>query len=232
MGNILLVAVVIFLAVMAFAGYKSGFIKIILTLAATIVTITLSALLTPTISEILKEKTPLYDTLYIKMESFVSSQMQEEASSVAAEQQQSALESMALPDSIKNALIDNNTGDSYIEMGVDSFASYTAKALTMFLLNAISFIILFIIISAIFAIIMGLANVFTKLPIIKGANKMAGIAAGLLQGLLILWILAIIVTACAATTWGQSTLKMIDESIFLSFIYNNNLLTKLITAIF
>lgn len=231
MENILLIAVVLFLVAMAYAGYKKGFIKIILTLAAMIVTITLSALLTPTISGILKDKTPIYDTIYVKMESFVSGQMQEDASNVAADQQQGAIESMALPESIKNALIDNNTGESYISMGVDTFAAYTAKSLTMFLLNAISFIILFIIISAIFAVIMGLANVFTKLPIIKGANKMAGIAAGLLQGLLILWVLAIIVTACAATTWGQATLKMIDDSVFLSFIYNNNLLTKLITSI-
>lgn len=231
MGNILLVLVVVFLAIMAFAGYKKGFIKIILMMAALIVTITLSAILTPTITGILKDKTPVYDAIYVKMESFVSGQMQDQAVD-QTDQQAGALESMDLPESIKNALINNNTGDSYIAMGVDSFAAYTAKSLTLFLLNAISFIILFIIISIIFGVIMQLANIFTKIPLIRGANKMAGIAAGLLEGILILWVLAMIVTACGATTWGQSVLKMIDDSVFLSFLYNNNLLTKLITSIF
>lgn len=231
MGNILLVLVVLFLAGMAFAGYKKGFIKIILTMAALIVTIALSAILTPTITTILKDKTPLYDTIYVKMESFVSGETQGQVVD-QTDQQATALESLALPESIKNALIDKNTGDSYIAMGVDSFAAYTAKSLTLILLNAISFIILFIIISIVFGVIMQLANIFTKIPLIKGANKMAGIAAGLLEGILILWILAMIVTACGATTWGQSALRMIDDSVFLSFLYNNNLLTKLITSIF
>ncbi len=227
MENILLIIVVVFLALMALAGYKKGFLKIILSMAALIVTLVLAAILTPTITGFLKEKTPVYDSIYTRMESFVEGDVEE-----GNEDSNSSLEELPLPDIIKNALIDNNTGDSYVEMGVNSAKAYTANALTMMLLKAIAFILLFIVISIAFGILIALTSIFTKIPIIKGANKMAGLAAGLLEGIIILWILAMIVTAFGATTWGQSTLRMIDDSVFLSFLYNNNLLTKFITAIF
>lgn len=229
-GFIVPLVVAAFLICMAFVGYKKGFLKIILSLAALIVTITLSVILTPVVSEVLKENTKVYDTIYEKMEEFVSKEVSSDTPE-NREAQDQALSGIALPESITKTLVNNNTGESYLKLGADSLASYTAHSLTGIVINVISFIIIFIIISIVFSILMHIANIFSKIPIIRGINKIAGIAAGLLQGLVILWILGMVITACGAMSWGQSALGIIESSAFLSFIYNNNLLTMLLFSV-
>ena len=72
-------------------------------------------------------------------------------------------------------------------------------------------------------------DIISKLPILNELNHFAGLAVGVLQGLLFLWIACTILTACSGTQWGQDAMNMIGQSKLLSVIYNNNLILKYIT---
>ena len=64
----------------------------------------------------------------------------------------------------------------------------------------------------------------TKLPVIKELNKLAGFAVGLMEGVLLVWLLCLALQACGSESWAQETFVQINDSSFLSWIYNHNLL--------
>ena len=67
-------------------------------------------------------------------------------------------------------------------------------------------------------------RVLTKVPGLSFLNRLAGAAFGLLQQMLILWILFLIVAIFSYTSWGGAAYKIINQSVWLSELYNNNLL--------
>ena len=50
----------------------------------------------------------------------------------------------------------------------------------------------------------------------------------MIQGLILLWVLCLVLTAFANAGWGIQAMGMVKESPVLSFIYNHNLLLHLI----
>lgn len=229
MQNILLIIVAAFLILMAFSGYRKGGLKILLSVAALVITLVAASYLTPTVTKYIKDHTPLYDKIYGQMETFVGQKLENENESSG---QQKALGSLPLPSSVTDVLVQNNNQESYGKLGVSSFASYTAQSLTIILLNAISYIGLFIVISIIFRMIIIAADIIGRLPVINGFNRLAGTILGICQGVLILWVLCIALTAISGTSFGQQIFTMVNGSVFLSFLYNNNMLLDIITGIF
>lgn len=232
MENILLIIVVAFLVVMAFNGYRRGALRILISMAALILTLILASFFTPTATKLLKEYTPLYDTINKQMVTFVGEKIDQSAKEQGTEVQGNALASLPLPESLTDVLIENNNDIAYSKLGVGDFSSYAAGSLTVILMNAISYIGLFIIISIIFRIIMFIADIISKLPIINGVNRFVGTILGVVQGILIIWVLCIALTAFSGTTYGQKIFEMVNDSLFLTFIYNNNLLINIVTSLF
>ena len=67
-------------------------------------------------------------------------------------------------------------------------------------------------------------EILTKVPGLSFMNRMAGAAFGLLQQLLIAWLLLLVVAVLSMTPWGVSLYEWIRSSVVLSFLYDHNLL--------
>ena len=67
-------------------------------------------------------------------------------------------------------------------------------------------------------------EILTKVPGLSFINRMAGAAFGLLQQLLIAWLLLLVVAVLSMTPWGASLYEWIRSSVVLSFLYDHNLL--------
>src|SRR5574344_643057 len=85
-------------------------------------------------------------------------------------------------------------------------------------------IILFIISRFLLIFVKAITNLITKLPIIKQCNKLGGIVFGLLQGLVIVYVILAIITVIVALTGNYALSKLIGESYIGSILYNDNLL--------
>ena len=72
-------------------------------------------------------------------------------------------------------------------------------------------------------------DIISKLPLINGLNKTAGLFVGFIHGIVMVWVGCIILTALSSTKFGESLFILINESPILSSIYNNNLLLTFIT---
>ena len=64
-------------------------------------------------------------------------------------------------------------------------------------------------------------------PIIKGINQYAGLILGAGEGIIIVWVFFLIITIMGNTELGTALNQYIEDSKFLSFIYNNNYFFKL-----
>lgn len=228
METTLVVGVLVFLAVMALAGYKKGFIKVVLSLCVTVVAMVAAVVLAPPCETFIKEQTPLYDTVKEQMADYVSEYLGKGVDAASKQVQEDAVKQLKLPASIQKQLIENNPIDAQTEQQVESFSNYVAESLADILLNSVTVLLLFLILKIALRVVIGVLDVISHLPVINGVNKMLGAAIGAVEGILILWVVCIALTAISGTKLGTDIFAAIAMNPILSFIYNNNLLVQFI----
>ena len=101
-------------------------------------------------------------------------------------------------------------------------------ALTMLSVNAISFAVVIILSKIIVSFVAGTVNVAARLPIIKQANSLLGMAVGILSGCVFCYIAAGVLSAMGANF--PSVIEMIENSIVARIFYENNLITNILSA--
>ncbi len=101
-------------------------------------------------------------------------------------------------------------------------ASIAAIKLADIVLNAIVHIVVFIGVFIAVRVLVSMTGLVSKLPVIKQANELGGLALGLVEGLIAVWILFAVITAFGSTGWAADALASIGSNGFLSFIYDNN----------
>lgn len=227
----LLVGVIVFLLIMYWFGYSKGFIRIVLSFAMTIISFILAILLAGPFESFVKNSTPVYDKINKQMTEYVSKYVPKELDAASEELQKEAIRGLKLPSALQSRLIDGNTIDEKLAMGTESFSEYLAVSLTDTLVEAFSVIILFICIKLILRIIVSLIDLISRLPLVNGVNKSLGGLVGLAEGILIIWVACIMLTAISGTEIGQQIFSAISTNKILSFVYNNNLLLKFLNNI-
>lgn len=224
----LLIGVIVFLVWMFIEGYRKGFIRIVLSLAVTVIALVLSIAFSGPATNFIKNDTPLYDKINKEMKEYVGEYVSKEVDASGQEIQEDSIKKLKLPSSIQDKLIENNTADEKLSMGVDNFSDYLANSLTDILVEALAIFILFIVIKLALRIVVSLLDIISRLPIIHGVNKYLGGLIGIVEAVLILWMVCIALTAISGTSAGEQIFSAISSNSFLNFIYNNNLLTHIL----
>ena len=109
-------------------------------------------------------------------------------------------------------------------------AQIFAAQLSAIIINAICYCIVFVILYIILKVFMGVTGVISRLPVIHQADKLCGTIAGIVEGLIIVWVVFAIVTAFGNNVWASDILAQIHSSSFLEFIYDNNIIMKMIIS--
>ncbi|MCI8306434.1 MAG: CvpA family protein [Lachnospiraceae bacterium] len=84
------------------------------------------------------------------------------------------------------------------------------------------FIFVFGIVMGILGAVERLLNLVDKIPIAKQINRLAGFAAGVLKGIVMVWIIFCVVGYFTDTAFGQSVYKMLSSSKILVRINSFN----------
>lgn len=224
--NWLLIAVAGILLINSLIGMKVGFIKTIFSLCSMIIAVVLTIWLSPYVNSFMRGNDKIYNGISSKVDTMLTFSEEE----AAGDNQDALIEGLAVPQSIKNSLIENNKAEVYDALGITSFKDYVSNYITGIIINAMAFIITFVVILVLLWVICIALDIISKLPLIKQVNKTAGLIAGLIHGLVIVWIFFILLTVFGSTETGQKALQMIGENAFLSFLYNNNYLLTFITS--
>ncbi|MCC2164977.1 CvpA family protein [Brotaphodocola catenula] len=222
--------VVIFLLGMILYGHYRGLIHKILTVSSLIVGMVFARIAVPYVTGLLRKHTNLYSVIG-KALLKVAGGPGAELGDLLPAQQRELIGRLHLPSQMKDALLANNNYEIYKLLGVDAFWGYLERSLSNMVLNLIVSVLVFMVA---FFLLRGIGiclNLVSRLPILSGVNQLAGAVVGGLEGLFILWTLALLVRACSSAGWVQPILGQIQESVCLTFLYEHNLFNWLMMSI-
>jgi len=103
-----------------------------------------------------------------------------------------------------------------------------SQELTASAIKGISTIISVVAGILIIVIIGKVINLLGIVPGIREANKLLGLAAGFFEGMLITWLIMYIASCFPASLLGQFVIENAERDQMLYFIYQNNLIAKII----
>ena len=229
------IVVVIYILAMVLQGHHKGFIRLAVSATAMLITLVTVNYTMPYVTEWLKHDTPVYETLKEKMAESVG--IDDILNNLGLETQtQKAdewliIEELPLPDQLKNLLVENNNIEVYRLMGVEFFRDYIIGYLADTILKAVVFVVLFILVYLTLKVLVIWLDLIAKLPILSGINKMAGAVLGGIQALLFIWILCIVLTIFSRTEIGRIVFEQVNASLWLSWLYDHNMLANLILGL-
>ena len=96
---------------------------------------------------------------------------------------------------------------------------------------SIAFVLAFIIIYLALKLILFSLDLIARLPVLHGINKTAGLLLGLAESLVFIWVFFLAITIFFTGKTGENLMGMVNDSLFLRFLYSNNYLLKIISAI-
>lgn len=145
--------------------------------------------------------------------------------------------------SIREKLIDNSQEDEkmpeaitdYIGQKVEqatddakeAIINSTARDVSITIVKSGTWIILFIIARILLIFLKFITGLIARLPVIKQFDKLGGIIYGILEGLVIVYVLLAIISFASPVVDGN-IIKDIEKSNVGSVMYNDNLLLKII----
>lgn len=250
-----IVAAVYLIGMMLYGHYR-GFIRMAVSAASIVITLFAVNFATPYVTDWLKNDTPLYGVIVDGIEHALNLESPEGffgseglpdfedlpdsdesydpagggflqmASEKARERL--LIEEMQLPSQIKRMLIENNNSEVYGRMGVELFADYVAGYLADLIIRLIVFIILFLAVFILLHVVVVWLDLIAKLPILSGLNQIAGAVLGAAEALIFIWFACLILTALSGTAFGRGLLAQVEASVWLSWIYDHNMLLFLV----
>lgn len=257
--NWLLIGLGIVFLIGAIVGYVRGMIKIAVSLVATIATLLLVVAITPYVSKLVYKLTLMDDIIIQQCEQMMMPKMGEvdltgtplegmkdfdlKASGITEEEIKEALSSIEIPkqtqiDAIEKAdipvifkelLLTNNNTEVYKSLGVKSFPQYVGAYMAKVIIGMLSFLVTFLLVTIVVRAVIFALDIIADLPVINGLNRLGGALLGLSSGVIIAWIAFIILTLLYTTAVGKMGFAMIEESSFLRFLYDHNIIMSWVT---
>ncbi len=209
-------------------GLHRGFIKKSVSAVSLIVTLVLVTYLTPEITTFIQKYTSLHESLQEKCSEIF---LDDEYNQDVKNDQIMMIENMDLPENIKEMLLENNNSEAYEVLAVTGFHDYIGAYLANLIINALAYLLSFIIIwTALRALLLAL-DVVAKLPLLKGINRLAGGVLGLAVGVILVWVAFLLVTILCNGSIGKEFFRLISENPFLLFLYSQNVILKIVLGL-
>ena len=101
--------------------------------------------------------------------------------------------------------------------------NYMQKDISNVVIGVILFIVIVLLVQVAQVISKGLRIIF-KLPIISGVNKIAGFALGIIEGVVLIWILFLLIQYFQLGAIETKILQDVEQNEILTFLYQNNYL--------
>ena len=214
--NWLLLLVLAIILVNGLIGMRKGLIKVVFSMVSMFLAMVLTALISPTVTGMLSNNDTIYTYVSDKVEQMVDANEEQ----VDSSNEDSFIENLRLPKSIKENLVENR------DKGMSNFKGYITESISKIILKAAGFVLTFIVSLILIWVLSKVLDIISKLPVLNQINKSAGLIAGLVHGLILVWIFFAIITVFGGTGFGQSALAAVEESVILSFVYDKNFLTR------
>ena len=238
--NWLLIIVILVLAGNIVWGFSKGFLRVIYSMLAWIAILVFVTWATPYVANVLTEKTNIDNRIETNLDEKLH-ELVIGATNGQKEDREPDTQNpgqgkknyrdlqMKLPDAVTNKLFDTNKIADQILEGSGAYDVVAGRA-TDLVMRVISFVLVLLIAVISFHLLSVVLKVVEKLPLIGGINRLLGLFAGLVKGILIIWLAFAIIAMAGTTDIGIALISYIYESPLLIWAYENNfVLTLLMT---
>ena len=201
----------------AIIGWKRGFTKMLLSLAAMIIAVILTWIFTPMVKNLITANTTWDESMGKKFEETLFKNMEED---LAVDE---FINNFPLPASVKESA--RNEIDARTE------GMTKREALGLLLANvvwtAIVAVALFIIFMILLTLLGKLLDVVNRVPGFKQVNGFLGVLLALAEAALLFELFLIILVVLSGTEFGKYMVEEIHKSKVLTWVYEHNLLLYL-----
>lgn len=238
--NWLLIIVILVLAGNIVWGFSRGFLRVIYSMLAWIAILVFVTWATPYVANVLTEKTNIDNRIESNLDEKLHELVIGDTNGQKEDREPDAQNpgqgkknyrdlQMKLPDAVTNKLFDTNKIADQILEGSGAYDVVAGRA-TDLVMRVISFVLVLLIAVISFHLLSVVLKVVEKLPLIGGINRILGLFAGLVKGILIIWLAFAIIAMAGTTDIGIALISYIYESPLLIWVYENNfVLTLLMT---
>lgn len=200
-----------------FFGYKKGLTKCVIKILSFVIAIIIAVVLFKPISSFVINNTQIDDNIKNSIVEIVSDDVSETGK---------VKEDSNLPKSIVNHI--NESIETSVNETKQTVVNAVAEQISKTAVNVGVAIILFIVARIALIFVSAISSLITDLPIIKQFDKAGGIIYGLVEALIIIFIVFAIISFISPMIEGSGLIKAINKSIVGSVFYNNNLLMNII----
>lgn len=208
------IVILAILALCVVLGYRKGLTKCLINVLAFLIAIVIAAMLFKPASAIVRANSEVDENI----QSSIVSVFEQEEKDKKDENEKSSPIVEYLTEKAKDAT----------EEKKKEIVNNAAKELAIKIVDVLSFIGIFIIVRILLIFVKALADLITKLPIIKQCDKIGGIVYGVLQALVIIFIALALITFISTVINKYELLNLVNQSYVGSILNNNNILLKLI----
>ena len=143
-------------------------------------------------------------------------------------EQTELIENLPLPEFLQDILLNYNNEEGYQELGVSTFQDYLIGFIATGILNVAAFLVSVLAVHLLLWLSISALSILANLPVIRIVNRVAGLALGLLQALLVLWLAFLILSLVSGTEIGMQLTKMVESSSWLNWLYESNLFLEIV----
>lgn len=220
------IAVIAILLGSMYYGWKKGFIRAAIDFVKWIASIVIARLFyvefTDTLLRIFGDPT---DKIKEHVRNHLFEMLKFEATSpkpLGPSQMNDAIEKLKLPMDFEEKI---RTGIA--EKMINSTTGFVDEAtvhMSHMILYGLGFLLLILLLLALFSFAQVIGNVVSKLPLIKQMNNGGGILLGSFVGLVSVYLIMAMLTYLRTFSWAQTTLASIESSQFAIYFYKYNIL--------
>lgn len=236
--NWLLIIVILVLAGNIVWGFSRGFLRVIYSMLAWIAILVFVTWATPYVANVLTEKTNIDNRIETNLDEKLHELVIGDTNGQKEDREPDTQNpgqgkknyrdlQMKLPDAVTNKLFDTNKIADQILEGSGAYDVVAGRA-TDLVMRVISFVLVLLIAVISFHLLSVVLKVVEKLPLIGGINRLLGLFAGLVKGILIIWLAFAIIAMAGTTDIGIALISYIYESPLLIWAYENNLVLTLL----
>lgn len=184
MGLIIDIVIIAIVALSIFLGYKKGLVALSIQLFAFIIAVLITFILYQPVTNFIVNATGIDEA--------IQNAILEKANDIIQE--------------------DSEMSNTIVEEVKNDMLPETARTISINIITFVVVILLFLIVKIGLRFVTALANVVTKLPILKQANEVGGIVYGFIRGLLIIYVILLVINISGEISPQNSVYKSINET--------------------
>ena len=224
--NWLLIVILALLVGNVLWGYKQGFMRVVLSIVSWVLVLVVCYAATPVVTEVILDKTELESIVQVTVNNKVNEIVDGIAEGIADESGLAQLET-SLPAEVKevvlgehDSLADMLKAEGKIKIDTAQIAHSAASLIALVIVLIAARLVIFAIDK-----LLGLAS---KIPIIGPTDKMLGLIAGGVKGILYCWIILAVIAMLALTGANTELVAMVNASPILAWLYENNFIVNML----